>query len=73
MKKQSKTYRSEKPNWKPRMGDSPAVRRTFEVVIMQVWHCDSRAAELEFDRALSVGEVETFGIVGTQMAYKCKM
>jgi cyclopropane fatty-acyl-phospholipid synthase-like methyltransferase len=54
------------------MGDIPAVRRTFEVVIMQVWHCDSRAAEMEFDRALSVGEVETFGVVGTQMAYKCK-
>jgi hypothetical protein len=70
MKKQS---RSEKPNWKPRMKGEPATRRTFEVAIMQTWHCDSRQAEMEFDRALSVGEVEAFGIVGTVMAYKCKI
>lgn len=55
------------------MGKDPATRRTFERVIMNAWKCDSRLAEMEFDRALRRGEVEAFGIVGSVMAYVCKV
>lgn len=63
-----------KPDWKCRLGTSSAIRRTIEIVIRQSWKCSDKDAALEFDRALSRGELQEtkIGLSKEVTAYKLK-
>lgn len=62
------------PDYRRRLGPAAAVRRTIEIIIRQSWKCDEKTAALEFDRALSRGELEEtkIGLSKEVTAYKLK-
>ena len=59
--------------WKRKIAPA-AVRRTIEIAIKKALDCDEKTAALEFDRALSRGELEEtkIGLSKEVTAYKLK-
>ena len=66
--------RLELPDYRRRLSEGAAVRRTIENIIRQSWKTDEKTAANEFERALKGGEFQEIkiGLSGEVTAYKLK-